>query len=147
MQPGIYDSLLLKPNNRNVKIKIHNYIKDNTHGFVKENSPSPVTINQSPLCLSVITLEGIYLYMISLKYIISWYILFLDTILMAKCKTVISRCVRNEKTTIIMTSWNGNIFRVTGHLCREFTGHWWIPHTNASDVELWCFLWSEWMVE
>ena len=23
---------------------------------------------------------------------------------------------------------NGNIFRVTGHLCEEFTGHRWIPH-------------------
>ena len=25
----------------------------------------------------------------------------------------------------MMTSPNGNIFRVTGHLCGEFTGHWW----------------------
>ena len=39
-----------------------------------------------------------------------------------------------------MTSSNGNIFRFTGHLCREFTGHRWIPHTKASDAELWCFL-------
>ena len=38
-----------------------------------------------------------------------------------------------------MTSSNGNIFRVTGHLCGEFTGHRWIPHTKASDAELWCF--------
>ena len=30
-----------------------------------------------------------------------------------------------------MTSSNGNIFRVTGHLCGEFTGHRWIPHTNG----------------
>ena len=28
----------------------------------------------------------------------------------------------------IMTSSNGNNFHVTGHLCREFTGHRWIPH-------------------
>ena len=42
----------------------------------------------------------------------------------------------------IMTSSNGNIFRVTGHLCGEFTGHRWIPRTKASDVELWWFLWS-----
>ena len=27
-------------------------------------------------------------------------------------------------------------------LCGEFTGHRWIPHTKASDAELWCFLWS-----
>ena len=43
----------------------------------------------------------------------------------------------------MMTSSNGNIFRVTGHLGGEFTGHRWIPHTKASDAELWCFIWSE----
>ena len=43
-----------------------------------------------------------------------------------------------------MTSSNGNIFRVTGHLCGEFTGPRWISHTKASDAELWCFLWSAW---
>ena len=42
----------------------------------------------------------------------------------------------------IMTSSNGNIFRVTGHLCGEFTDLRWIPRTKASDAELWCFLWS-----
>ena len=42
----------------------------------------------------------------------------------------------------MMTSSNGNIFRVTGPLYVEFTGHRWIPHTKASDAELWCFLWS-----
>ena len=42
----------------------------------------------------------------------------------------------------MMTSSNGNIFRVTGHLCGEFTGHRWIHRTKASDAELWCFLWS-----
>ena len=45
------------------------------------------------------------------------------------------------KWTTLMTSSNGNIFRVTGHLCREFTGQRWIPRTKASDAELWCFLW------
>ena len=44
--------------------------------------------------------------------------------------------------TYMMTSSNGNIFRVTGHLCGEFTGPRWIPHTKASDAELWCLLWS-----
>ena len=39
-----------------------------------------------------------------------------------------------------MTSSNGNIFRVTGPLCGEFTGHRWIILTKASDAELWCFL-------
>ena len=42
----------------------------------------------------------------------------------------------------MMTSSNGNIFRVTGPLCGEYTGHRWIPLTKASDAELWCFLWS-----
>ena len=42
----------------------------------------------------------------------------------------------------MMTSSNGNIFRVTGHLCGEFTGPRWIPRTKASDTELWCFLWT-----
>ena len=43
--------------------------------------------------------------------------------------------------TNMMTSSNGNIFRVTDPLCGEFTGHRWIPHTKASDADLWCFLW------
>ena len=58
----------------------------------------------------------------------------------------------------MITSSNGNIFRVTGHLCGEFTGPRWIPHTKASDAELWCFLrlnkrfsfskhWSGWWFE
>ena len=50
--------------------------------------------------------------------------------------------VRISNTPIMMTSSNGNIFRVTGHLCGEFTGPRWIPRTRASDAELWCFLWS-----
>ena len=43
---------------------------------------------------------------------------------------------------LMMTSSNGNSFRVTGHLCGEFTRHRRIPRTKASDAELWCFLWS-----
>ena len=31
----------------------------------------------------------------------------------------------------MMTSSNGNIFRVTGHLCGEFTGDQWIPRANG----------------
>ena len=38
-----------------------------------------------------------------------------------------------------MTSSNGNIFRVTGHLCEEFTGHRWILRTMANDAELLMF--------
>ena len=38
-----------------------------------------------------------------------------------------------------MTSSNGNIFRVTGPLCGEFTRDRWIPLTKASDAEPLCF--------
>ena len=42
---------------------------------------------------------------------------------------------------------NGNFFRVTGPLCREFTGHRWIPRTKASDAELLMFsLISAWII-
>ena len=44
--------------------------------------------------------------------------------------------------TNIQSIGHRNIFRVTGSLCGEFTGHPWIPLTKASDAELWCFLWS-----
>ena len=30
---------------------------------------------------------------------------------------------------------------VTGPLCGEFTGDRWIPHTKASEANLWCFPW------
>ena len=40
----------------------------------------------------------------------------------------------------MMTSSNGNIFRVIGPLCLKFTGHRWILLTKANDAELWCFL-------
>ena len=39
----------------------------------------------------------------------------------------------------MMTSSNGNIFRVTGPLCGKFTCHRWILITKASGAELWCF--------
>ena len=37
----------------------------------------------------------------------------------------------NHIQCFMMTSSNGNIFRVTGRLCGEFTGHRWIPLTRA----------------
>ena len=42
----------------------------------------------------------------------------------------------------MMTSLNGNISRVTGPLCGEFTSYRWIPLKKASDAELWCFFLS-----
>ena len=47
-------------------------------------------------------------------------------------------CIVSHMVDIVMTSSNGNIFRVTGLLC----GGQWIPLTRASDAELSCFLWS-----
>ena len=46
-----------------------------------------------------------------------------------------------QEDGFMMTSSDGNIFCITGPLCGEFTGRW-IPPTKASDVELWCSLWS-----
>ena len=42
---------------------------------------------------------------------------------------------------IMMTSSNGIIFRVTGHLCGVFTAPLWIPFTKASDAERWSAPW------
>ena len=36
----------------------------------------------------------------------------------------------------MMTSSNGNIFRVTGPLCEEFTGFWWIPLTKTRSFDV-----------
>ena len=52
---------------------------------------------------------------------------------------VMLRIYGDVMLNFLMTSSNGNIFRVTGPLCGEFTGLRWIPHTKASDAELWCF--------
>ena len=46
---------------------------------------------------------------------------------------------KDDAEVFMMTSSNGNIFRVTSHLCGEFTGPRWVPRTQASNVELWCF--------
>ena len=46
-----------------------------------------------------------------------------------------------QRLVHMITSSNGNIFRVTGHMCGQFTGRRWILRTKASDAELWCFLW------
>ena len=65
-------------------------------------------------------------------YILLWYHTY--TILLYRVYIIL--CM------LMMTSSNGNIFRVTGHLWGEFIGPRWIPRTKASDAELWCFLWS-----
>ena len=57
-------------------------------------------------------------------------------------KSECTACVIAWLFWLLMTSSNGNIFRVTGPFCGEFTGDRWIPHTKASDAGLRCFLWS-----
>ena len=49
-------------------------------------------------------------------------------------------CILTITHFIMITSSNGNIFRITDHLCGEFTGHRWIPGTKTTVAELWCFL-------
>ena len=48
--------------------------------------------------------------------------------------------IKNKKTAI--TFGEECIFRITGPLWGQFTGHRWIPLTKTSDAEFWCFLWS-----
>ena len=45
-------------------------------------------------------------------------------------------CSHSQVSTNMMTSSNGSIFRVTGHLCWKFTGPRWIPRTKAIHAEL-----------
>ena len=52
----------------------------------------------------------------------------------------VNKSIEYAHNSSMMSSSNGNIFRVTGHLCGEFIGPRWIPRTKASDAELWCFL-------
>ena len=68
----------------------------------------------------------------------------LYNVLMVKrqCRLTISTIHDDVIPQFMMTSSNGDIFRVTGLLRGESTGHRWIPLTKVSDAELWCFLWS-----
>ena len=57
------------------------------------------------------------------QYLLTWFTVRVSGALMPNaCQT----CQRPA----MMTSSNGNIFRVTGPLCGEFTGHRWIPRTK-----------------
>ena len=63
-------------------------------------------------------------------------------ILMNASECDVKRLLIHDKTTSMMSSSNGDIYRVTGRLCGEFPGHRCITHTKASDAELWYILWS-----
>ena len=55
------------------------------------------------------------------------------------CEVNIDLGPESTAVTVIMASSKGNIFRVTGPLCGEFTDHRWIPITKASEAELLMF--------
>ena len=58
-------------------------------------------------------------------------------------RQIVTKAELSSMNTVIrMTSSDGNIFGLSGLLCGVFTGHQRIPLTKASEVELWCFLWS-----
>ena len=66
---------------------------------------------------------------------ISFYIYFLCFIWKKKGKYNPIKTTVFTNSFSMVTSSNGNIFRVTGPLCGEFTGHRWIPRTKASDAD------------
>ena len=56
--------------------------------------------------------------------------------------TITRSCTGYWLKWLMMTSSNGNIFRVTGPLWGESIGHRWIPFTKASVAEFLYFPWS-----
>ena len=78
-----------------------------------------------------------YIYFISVKLIVS-----IIHAISTRLILMTHICIIIGSDNGMMTSSNGNILRVTGHLCGEFTGPRWIPLTKARDAELWCLPWS-----
>ena len=79
-------------------------------GLCAENSPGPVNSpHKGPVTRKMFPFD--------------------DVIMRYHTKTK-HRKVRSVCIIHMMTSSNGNIFRVTGHLCGEFTGDRWIPRTK-----------------
>ena len=67
----------------------------------------------------------------------SWHVLYREIVkgMITYIRTAINFPKMNCAVTwpmvlLMMTSSNGNIFCVTGHLCGEYTGPRWIPHTK-----------------
>ena len=50
-------------------------------------------------------------------------------------------CLLSFWPLVMRTSSNGNIFPCNWPFVRGLHRSRWIPHTKASDAELWCFLW------
>ena len=100
-----------------LSVYINRCNSDLRYGANQFNKPTHLDLNSKTLCYW----GGIFRGIRSLKDDFSW------------------MCSFSRSWTAMMTSSNGSIFRVTNPLCGKFTGHRWIPHTKASDVELWFF--------
>ena len=106
------------------------------------SAPDGPHIGPMNLAIKVSTLLNLNICEISPLYAINYRVYFMiQTVLRIEILVDLLR-YQDETRYDMMTSSKGNIFRVTGPLCKEFTGHRWIPHTKASHAELWCFLWS-----
>ena len=75
----------------------------------------------------------------TMKSLLTWLPWITHAINVLMFQYIFSETRPGNNISFMMTSSNGNIFRVTGHLCGEFTGRRWIPHKKASDAERWCF--------
>ena len=71
-------------------------------------------------------------------YLPSQYSSHLTVIKNHKCD-ITTTSISSQPMQIMMTSSNGNIFRVTGHLCGEFTGPRWIPTQRPLARSFDCF--------
>ena len=99
--------------------------------------PLGTSLSEIVIAIEASSLTDMYLKM----SFASWWPFWLRLYVLTHCGLVMIYGFR-EPGISMMTSSNRNIFRVTGHLCGEFTGPQWIHRTKASDAELWCFLWS-----
>ena len=48
--------------------------------------------------------------------------------------------VSKSPAVFVRPTIDGNVSRVIGPFCEEFTGHRWIPLIKVNDAEVWCFL-------
>ena len=106
-------------------------------GLCVGNSPGPVNSpHKGPVTRKMFSFDDVIMMMSDIRYI--WR----TAVHTAPHESTWERAWWQLHPLTMMTSPDGNIFRVTGSLCGEFTGHRWIPRTKASDAKLWSFLWS-----
>ena len=73
-----------------------------------------------------------------IETVVCWFEFLWDLLQITEIKNKLAVvCVEQSKRRyLIITSSNGNTFRVTGPLCVELTGDRWIPLTKTSDTDL-----------